>query len=175
MFRWILMLRKLFSSSPRFQRLYRYVNLFKLWRERLKARRVRRARVQSCLEGLEERALPSASTADPSQMTEAAAQMSTLLEQKIQLIATVEQDLVNFRDALINNIVQGILYVEQQWDQLLGAPPPSSSGSGSGSGAMTTTLNTSNPSLQLATTQSGTGSGSGQGKLVLACPLLTIP
>jgi hypothetical protein len=91
-----------------------------------------------------------------------------MMEQRGQLIATIEQDLSNALYTVGQVIAQEVSAFEQQVDRIFGINPspatqPSSSqpGSGSGSGALTTALNTSTQAHQPVTPQSGSGSGSG--------------
>jgi hypothetical protein len=133
--------------------------------------------VQPRLEALEDMILPSASTlpavlvASPPAVPSASAVTSyvfAMMEQRGQLIATIEQDLSNALYTVGQVIAQEVSAFEQQVDRIFGINPspatqPSSSqpGSGSGSGALTTALNTSTQAHQPVTPQSGSGNGSG--------------
>ncbi len=176
MFRWNLMLRALFGS-------------------RLLQPKARRSRttVRPRLEALEDRTLPSTSSlpvvtvASPPAVPQVAvltAFVDSLMEQRLQLIATVVQDASNIWNTLDHEIVQEAAFIQQQVGRIFGinpnTPTPSSnavvsqpsgagqahaSGSGSGSGAMTTAHDDLHPRLEKAVplTDSGSGSGSSPG------------
>jgi hypothetical protein len=169
MFRWNLMLRKLFGSLP----------------QQSKARRPK-ATVKPHVEELMPRILPSASSlpvvtvasppAVPS-VTAITSYVSSMVELESQLVAMIEQDLSN----VLNTVGQEIYSVERQSDNLMGINPstPSaslstsvtqpdsgmgrgnSSGVGRGSGGLAATQNTQNQTLNNSAQQTGHGSGSG--------------
>jgi|SRR5579884_214183 len=170
MFRWNLMLRKLFGSLP----------------QQSKARRPK-ATVKPHVEELTPRILPSASplpvvsVASPPAVPSVAAitsYVSSMMELRSQLIATIEQDL----SSVLNTIGQEIRQViDSQWDNLMGINPSTpnaslnttvtqpdsgmgrgnSSGVGRGSGVLAATQNTQNQTLKNSAQQTGHGSGSG--------------
>jgi len=157
MFRWNLMLRKLFGSLP----------------QQSKARRLQ-STVKPQLEELTPRLLPSASSlsagseASP-QATSAAAAITSfvfsMVEQRAEFIATVEQDLSNALLSAVGQVVGlEVSAFEQQVHSFfgidLGTSNQADSGSDSGSGAIGMALNTQKPAPTNTPPQTGSGSGS---------------
>ncbi len=141
------------------------------------------------MEALEDRTLPSASSlpivtvASPPAVPQVAALtafVDSLMEQRLQLIATVVQDASNIWNTLDHEIVQEAAFIQQQVGRIFGINPVNpnqashpavsqasgagqahASGSGSGSGAMTTAHDDPHPRLEKAVPLTDSGSGSG--------------
>jgi hypothetical protein len=130
--------------------------------------------------------LPAVSVASPPPVPSVAAittYVDSMMEQRGQLIATIEQDVSNALYTVGQVIAQEVSAFEQQVDRLFGInpspqnPPPNNpvpqpdsgmgrgnaSGLGSGSGATTTAHNAPNQTQNNSTTQTGSGSSSGSG------------
>src|SRR5579875_945031 len=174
MYRWNLMLRPLFESR----------------RQQSKARRTHTT-MRLHLEVLEDRTLPSASSlpvvtvASPPAVPQVAAITSfvdAMVQQRLQLIATIVQDASTIWNTLGQEIIQEVAALQLQVGHILGidtnTPTPSSnaaasqpssdsgvgqghaSGSGSGSGATTTAHENPHPRLDASADVSGSGGGS---------------
>ncbi len=118
MFRWNLMLRTRFASRH----------------QQPKDRRSRTT-VRPSLEALEDRTLPSASSlpavfeASPPAAASVAAitsYMFSMMEARAQLIATVEQDVSNTLNALGQDFVQELAFIQRQLDSVVSIDPNSS-------------------------------------------------
>lgn len=186
MLRWILMVKKLFTTPLT---LVDYGRLLRAWRERAQARRTRNT-VKLVLESLEARTVPSVSTGNPlaaeavasppavQQMASIMSYAVSTLDQEIQVMATVEQNLLADARMLGQEFAQIVYSIEQSWGRLpglnLNASAPSlgttkqqpSSGSGSGSGSnsghsspVTATPPAHSPTIGLTAKKSGSGIG----------------
>jgi hypothetical protein len=141
------------------------------------------------LEILEDRTVPSVSDSTSLSLVlvaspPAAPQVATIpsvlvsmMEQRVQLLATLEQDVSSLLNAESQAISQAVSAFGQRLDSIFGINPTpttssstssdngsgrgNASGSGSGSSATTTTHNTQSQQINSSTQQSGSGSGSG--------------
>lgn len=160
MFRWSLMLRKLFTSSSSVRKtsdssVFRFSGA-------LPKRRRPRPSVKLSLEGMEERTMPSATGVNPlatvvlaspppaPSFAAVASFVSSTMDRVDHILALVDQVVRTAEQMLGGKIAQAEATVNQQLDHLLGIP----NGNGSGSGS-TTASNAPNQQLHTGTQKVG--------------------